>query len=855
MRVQPRKVIEDNRTYLRRVVRECTYLDLPHDVSQRVQDSLALIDRKLATDQVHLALVGGFSTGKSTLINAILGEDLLTSRLHPTTICPTFISYGDRPTLSLLIRGLPSSQEVVTEVIGELTLEGEFLNGHVILTQVGPGIYGVTLTIKTPGSFSYDIKTQGRTVCSGNVDVWEADREVQFLYSSIANQTATGDDVLFMEGENRPFVQIANVRSKKRVVLNDLFLSGEYGRAVFFEPGIYNVRIECNWDYLRSRYPYRYQRKGWGRLLTRLLGSLGLYRPYTKKIRKVPQPPETSTVKISEPGYYWIGFSPEVGRLVVRPLSELATSRRGFVITSQEQKQAIGPLIAQFTAAPRAKQVNVLDGLIESVRLEYPSNYLRGGLTIIDTPGLNAEEIHSQITVDVIDRIADAAMFLYPADQAGTSYDFHFVREHLEGVSGAILFAVTKADMAEDEEDLQEIVDIIRDKIRAQTGISNPEILALSPLMALREPKSKYGKEFSAVIGSVIDTMTHNREAIMIRHLLKVEHSLMELLSKQASNMEQTFYARLQELNAYTIPDINAFVENEKTPVLRYIAERFDRKAYLQIFYSRLSALATTYKNDISQELAQATSFDELKTICEDTLRRMMNSFRRAVERELADATKEVEKKLNAILPQAFHNFEERFERQYSLKRLAQIEVRVKSSLNVAFGASLLQPALEEIDSALTASESTAGWGVIGGAVVGSAILPGIGTILGGVIGSFLGRFFGPSLEQVRREVQQHIWEHIDRAIYDEVMPEVEKMIDQQQEQLGEAVLRHIAHYVQNYDSQVRELIAEHQRHKREVERYIQEARSIANELKRRQAQLRSLGEAKESLQVQWSRA
>ena len=40
MRVQPRKVIEDNRTYLRRVVRECTYLDLPHDVSQRVQDSL-----------------------------------------------------------------------------------------------------------------------------------------------------------------------------------------------------------------------------------------------------------------------------------------------------------------------------------------------------------------------------------------------------------------------------------------------------------------------------------------------------------------------------------------------------------------------------------------------------------------------------------------------------------------------------------------------------------------------------------------------------------------------------------------------------------------------------------------------
>ena len=45
---------------------------------------------------LYLGVIGEFSSGKSTLINAILHQNLLKKDVNPTTSTPTFIRYGDR---------------------------------------------------------------------------------------------------------------------------------------------------------------------------------------------------------------------------------------------------------------------------------------------------------------------------------------------------------------------------------------------------------------------------------------------------------------------------------------------------------------------------------------------------------------------------------------------------------------------------------------------------------------------------------------------------------------------------------------------------------------------------------------
>ena len=63
--------------------------------SARAQQ-LAELEKRLATGRFHLAVLGQVKRGKSTLLNALLGEEVLPSSVVPLTALPTFIQYGQK---------------------------------------------------------------------------------------------------------------------------------------------------------------------------------------------------------------------------------------------------------------------------------------------------------------------------------------------------------------------------------------------------------------------------------------------------------------------------------------------------------------------------------------------------------------------------------------------------------------------------------------------------------------------------------------------------------------------------------------------------------------------------------------
>lgn len=67
--------------------------------------------RRNESKYVRITVVGEFSTGKSTLVNAILGEDLLPTRVTPTTSVITEIVYG--PDFTVEARYLDGTTEVL----------------------------------------------------------------------------------------------------------------------------------------------------------------------------------------------------------------------------------------------------------------------------------------------------------------------------------------------------------------------------------------------------------------------------------------------------------------------------------------------------------------------------------------------------------------------------------------------------------------------------------------------------------------------------------------------------------------------------------------------------------------------
>ncbi|NOY52423.1 MAG: Dynamin family protein [Deltaproteobacteria bacterium] len=60
------------------------------------EERLAQLRERLEGDRFHLAVLGQFKRGKSTFLNALLGEPLLPTAVVPLTAIPTFLRYGPK---------------------------------------------------------------------------------------------------------------------------------------------------------------------------------------------------------------------------------------------------------------------------------------------------------------------------------------------------------------------------------------------------------------------------------------------------------------------------------------------------------------------------------------------------------------------------------------------------------------------------------------------------------------------------------------------------------------------------------------------------------------------------------------
>lgn len=91
-------------------------------LSARQKEFLAEIEERLNSDKLYVAVVGEFKRGKSTLINAFLGEPVLPTGVLPLTNIMTLIEYGPAPSLEVTFRDRPPLEAPVDR-LGEFVSE------------------------------------------------------------------------------------------------------------------------------------------------------------------------------------------------------------------------------------------------------------------------------------------------------------------------------------------------------------------------------------------------------------------------------------------------------------------------------------------------------------------------------------------------------------------------------------------------------------------------------------------------------------------------------------------------------------------------------------------------------------
>src|SRR5271168_1424230 len=139
--------------------------------NRSLREKLFSLDTKLASGQLHLAVLGQMKRGKSSFINALLGSEVLPTGVLPVTAIITEIKYGAVPEATIVYAtggmrqqvelnsladyitelGNPGNQKQVATV--EVTYPSPFLESGIVLIDT-PGI-GSTHTHNTQITESY----------------------------------------------------------------------------------------------------------------------------------------------------------------------------------------------------------------------------------------------------------------------------------------------------------------------------------------------------------------------------------------------------------------------------------------------------------------------------------------------------------------------------------------------------------------------------------------------------------------------------------------------------------------------------------------------------------------------------
>ena len=476
---------------------------------------------------------------------------------------------------------------------------------------------------------------------------------------------------------------------------------------------------------------------------------------------------------------------------------------------------------------------NEIAQCITSLTITHPSSFLANQITIIDTPGTNANSQHESITKQVLKSEADAVVIIIPANIPLSQTLINFISGSLHPFVHRCMFVVTRMDQIREREQSR-LLNNLRSRLVEQLGIEPPLLYACSPQVSLdlltgeepvRDDLKVWGERFVKLENIIIARLHRER-------LLSITESILRLLTQLFEQLECHLKAQWDDyqttqtlIQSETIPDLNAFaskyhvvchqmLEDVALPV-RLQVDKYTQKHRERII-SKLNKAVFGADNETS-----------LKAVIETETQSIVDKEQQRLRQDLQGSTG----KISQAIESASQHFDKEFSAAYRKLEVLSGGVKIKSGLrkndlqiNISNVFSAAQSLNQELDSK---DGGTALKGMASGIAIGSIILPGIGTIVGGAAGFMLSILFMPSLDKRK----QQLWENLESSLdkyFDQVRVQAQEAIESYKQNSMIALDKRIDDYISSYKEAVEILLSEQ---KTELERLSTLKESIQTDL------------------------
>jgi GTPase SAR1 family protein len=462
---------------------------------------------------------------------------------------------------------------------------------------------------------------------------------------------------------------------------------------------------------------------------------------------------------------------------------------------SDFQSTNIINFIHAVTADPAITQ-DVVD-----LTIEHPSSFLANGVTIIDTPGTNDDLEY--LTRKVVEEEADLAIIIIPGTIPLSETLADFIKNSLHPYLHRCIFVVSRMDQIRAKEQ-HKTLESLQKRLTNKLGITAPILYPCSAQVSLDftngvEVESKelaWKQKFTELETIIVERLNRGRTICIAESLLRLLNQLFQRLDSQLQIQCQEYEAKKAKIQASTIPNLSQFTDEQYSFCENKLKELI--KQYLEQMENCVLSHREQVKNKVHDQLFSILAEDGLNRLLqfevENILTENQQNLRIDLDKIGADLTHEA-----TIIGKVF---DQRFSEVYrNLESLGgAIEIATVDNYDLRSQTSKVAISAQTITRKIDSDDGRKmGMGAVAGFVIGTVILPGVGTAIGIAAGSWASRFFTPPLS----ERKQKLWEELQANIkvyFDALQAEIYKSSVKHSNELEKSLKVKIDRYIEKYE-------------------------------------------------------
>lgn len=401
---------------------------------------------------------------------------------------------------------------------------------------------------------------------------------------------------------------------------------------------------------------------------------------------------------------------------------------------------------------------------INHVRVTLPSDILKNGFRIIDTPGTNSlEQWHEEITRRAINDISDMSIILVDASRPMPETLTGFIDKTLGNSVKDCLFVANKIDIIRPRE-RSGMVKFIQKKIDIAFDIEEAEVLPFASV-ALTNLFSKdvvqvdnESKQMTLdSLHSIFSFTAQKRIKAQARKLLLLIDNMYDSLTANINHVAQQHQNELKNLEQSKQTDFRPFIAQQiAIRQQHFISSAQEKRRTADIETDKIvdTAISNIYSKIDSH--TQATLDSLSKYIKEGELTT-------DIKAEGAQMAALIEKKFNQLKPlfkRQLTEFQTDFEQEFTRLKVLPVKFNVTpKEVNVAHSthSANIGPVASLISDELSKENWAFGGGAAAGAAIGAMFGGPIGALLGGAIGFVAGGGAAPDANEVKQKVKSKL--------------------------------------------------------------------------------------------------